>query len=314
MGPMLDFENHIKELKDRIEGLKTLPAPLSLKINEDIQKLEKKYHKSLSDLYKNLSPWDKVQVARLPERPKARDYIAAMMDRFVPLSGDRLFGEDHAVVSGMGLFKGIPIMIMGHEKGHDTTSRIHHHFGMASPEGYRKAQRLMILAERFRLPVVFLVDTPGAAAGTQAEERGQAQAIAECIDTSLKINVPILSVIIGEGGSGGAVAFATANFIAMLEHSVYSVISPEGCASILWRTATKKQEAATAQQLTAQHLKSFGVIDEIIPEPTGGAHRHCAETIDRVSQCLFSQLQAMKNQTHFAEKRRKKFLAMGRDV
>ena len=311
---MLDFEHPIKELKDRIEGLKTLPSPLSLKINEDIQKLEKKYHKSLSDLYKTLSPWDKVQVARLPERPKAKDYIAAMMDTFVPLSGDRLFGEDHAVLSGMGLFRGIPIMIMGQEKGHDTPSRIHHHFGMASPEGYRKAHRLMILAERFQLPVVFLIDTPGAAAGTQAEERGQAQAIAECIDVSLKINVPILSVIIGEGGSGGAIAFGTANFIAMLEHSVYSVISPEGCASILWRTATKKQEAAIAQKLTAQHLKSLGVIDEIISEPTGGAHRHCAETIDRVSQCLFTQLQAMKHQTHFAERRRKKFLAMGRNL
>jgi acetyl-CoA carboxylase carboxyl transferase subunit alpha len=185
---------------------------------------------------------------------------------------------------------------------------------MASPEGYRKANRLMVLAERFRLPVVFLVDTPGAAAGVGAEERGQAQAIAECIETSLRIDVPVLSVVIGEGGSGGAVAFATANFIAMLEHSVYSVISPEGCASILWRTSEKKQEAALAQKLTAQNLKNFGVIDEIIPEPIGGAHRWRSETIDRVSDCLFAQLKGMQGQTHFAEKRRKKFLAMGRTL
>lgn len=311
---MLDFENPIRELKDRIEGLKNLRSPLPLKINEEIQKLEKKYEKSLRDLYKNLSPWDKVQVARSPERPKTTDYIAKMMDTFIPLSGDRLFGEDHAVISGMGVFRGHSIMILGHEKGKDTTSRVHHNFGMASPEGYRKAQRLMLLAERFRLPMVFLVDTPGAAAGTQAEERGQAQAIAECIETSLRVDVPVLSFIIGEGGSGGAVAFATANFIGMLEHSVYSVISPEGCASILWRTSTKKQEAALAQKLTAQNLKELGVIDEIILEPLGGAHRDCGETIDRLSDCLFGQLQVMRGQTHFAEKRRKKFLAMGRTL
>jgi len=311
---MLDFENPIKELKDRIEGLKTLPSPLPLKINDEIHKLEKKYQKSLIDVYRDLSPWDKVQVARLSNRPKTSDYIAKMMDTFVPLSGDRFFGEDAAIIAGMGLFRSIPIMIMGHEKGHDTPSRVHHNFGMANPEGYRKANRLMLLAERFQLPIVFLVDTPGAAAGTQAEERGQAQAIAECIDISLKVDVPVLSVIIGEGGSGGAVAFATANYIAMLEHSVYSVISPEGCASILWRTATKKQEAAVAQKLTAHHLKEFGVIDEILSEPIGGAHRHPAETIERVSDALFQQLKSMQGQTQFAEKRRRKFLAMGRTL
>jgi acetyl-CoA carboxylase carboxyl transferase subunit alpha len=311
---MLDFEHPIKEMKDRIDGLKTLRPPLPFKIHEEIQKLEKKYQKALADMYKNLSPWQKVQVARTPERPKSKDYIGNMMDVFTPLSGDRLFGEDTAVSCGIGIFRGLSILIMGHEKGHDTPSRVHHNFGMASPEGYRKATRLMLLAERFRLPIVFLVDTPGAAAGTQAEERGQAQAIAECIDISLKIDVPIISVVIGEGGSGGAVAFGTANYIAMLEHSVYSVISPEGCASILWRTAAKKEEAALAQKLTAHNLKQLGVIDEIIPEPVGGAHRHQQETIDRVSECLFNQLKIMQGQTCFAEKRRKKFLAMGRTL
>jgi acetyl-CoA carboxylase carboxyl transferase subunit alpha len=311
---MLDFENHIRELTDRIDDLKRLPSPLSLKDVAEIQKLEKKHIKALTDLYKNLSPWEKVQVARLPERPKTSDYIEKMMASFTPLSGDRLFGEDTAVISGIGLLRGLPILIMGHEKGRDTASRLEHKFGMASPEGYRKAARLMLLAERFHLPVVFLVDTPGAAAGTGAEERGQSTAIAECINVSLKIKVPVISVIIGEGGSGGAVAFASANFIAMLEHSVYSVISPEGCASILWRTATKKQEAAVAQKLTAQHLKGFGIIDDIIPEPLGGAHRHRDDTIERVSDCIFTQLKLMQSQTNFADKRRKKFLMMGRNL
>jgi acetyl-CoA carboxylase carboxyl transferase subunit alpha len=310
---MLEFERSVAELKDRIEGLKTLPGNSQLKIQEEIQKLEKKSDKLLYELYQSLTPWQKVLVARHPERPKTQDYIARLMDHFVPLSGDRCFSEDVAITGGLASLRGIPVLVMGHEKGHDTTTRVKHNFGMAHPEGYRKAKRLMELAHRFKLPIITFVDTPGAYAGTQAEERGQAQAIAECIEMSLIVDVPLLSVIIGEGGSGGAVAFATANYIAMLEHSVYSVISPEGCASILWRTADKKEEAAAAQKLTAQDLLKFGIIDEVIGEPLGGAHRNRLVAMDHIGDALYAQLQLCQHQSHFAQMRRQKFLTMGKD-
>lgn len=309
---MLEFERSVAELQDRIEGLKTLPGGSQLKIQEEIQRLEKKNDKLLNELYQNLTPWQKVMVARHPERPKTQDYIARLMEQFVPLSGDRCFAEDVAITGGLAFFRGIPVLVMGHEKGHDTTTRLKHNFGMAHPEGYRKATRLMQLANRFKLPIITFVDTPGAYAGTQAEERGQAQAIAECIEMSLVVDVPFLSVIIGEGGSGGAVAFATANYIAMLEHSVYSVISPEGCASILWRTAEKKEEAAAAQKLTAQDLLKFGIIDEVVSEPLGGAHRNRLVAIDHIGDALYAQLHLFKNQSQFAAMRRQKFLNMGK--
>lgn len=309
----LDFEQALNELGQRLEVAK---SEMALRGHDDgtVQRLEKRYAKTMQELYEKLSPWDRVQVARVPERPKTKDYVRDMMSSWTPLSGDRTFGEDEAIISGIGLLRDIPVMVMGHEKGHDTASRLQHHFGMASPEGYRKATRLLYLAERLKLPVVFLVDTPGAAAGTQAEERGQAQAIAECIQASLRVHTPILSVVIGEGGSGGAVAFATANVIAMLENSVYSVISPEGCASILWRTADKKKEAASAQKLTAQDLKSLGLIDHIIPEPPGGAHRQPQEVIRRVGDYLYQKLKHTPHSTYGVDMRRTKFLSMGQQL
>ena len=307
----LDFEHALSELRDKIEAAKSQASLQGGHHDDTVQRLEKRYAKLMQDVYEKLSPWDRVQVARVPERPKTRDYIQELMSSWTPLSGDRTFGEDAAIMSGIGLLRDIPVMMMGHEKGHDTASRLKHHFGMASPEGYRKATRLLHMAERLKLPVVFLVDTPGAAAGTQAEERGQAQAIAECIQTSLTVKTPIISVIIGEGGSGGAVAFATANVIAMLENSVYSVISPEGCASILWRTSDKKKEAATAQKLTARDLKEFGLIDDILPEPLGGAHRHPQDMISRVGHYLYQKLKHTPHSSYGLEMRRKKFLNMG---
>jgi acetyl-CoA carboxylase carboxyl transferase subunit alpha len=308
---MLEFEKKIESVQNRIDALQAKPI-LSIKERQDIQKLESKKERYIQDTYARLTAWQKVLVARHTGRPQAKDYIARLITRWTPLSGDRIFGEDKAVVSGIGFLHNTPVMVIGHDKGHDTTSRIERNFGMAYPEGYRKARRLLYMAEQFQLPVIFLVDTKGAYMGAAAEERGQSQAIAECIETSLSVNIPILSIIIGEGGSGGAVAFASANYIAMLEHSTYSVISPEGCASILWRTIEKKQEAARAQKLTSADLKKLGLIDEIISEPIGGAHRHANETIDRVGQTLSIQLKNMHTQSSFAQDRRKKFLAMGR--
>lgn len=308
---MLEFEKKIESVQNRIDALQAKPI-LSIKERHDIQRLENKKERYIQETYARLTAWQKVLVARHTGRPQAKDYIARLITRWTPLSGDRIFGEDKAVVSGIGFLHNTPVMVIGHDKGHDTTSRIERNFGMAYPEGYRKARRLLYMAEQFQLPVIFLVDTKGAYMGAAAEERGQSQAIAECIETSLSVNIPILSIIIGEGGSGGAVAFASANYIAMLEHSTYSVISPEGCASILWRTIEKKQEAARAQKLTSADLKKLGLIDEIISEPIGGAHRHANETIDRVGQTLSIQLKNMHTQSSFAQDRRKKFLAMGR--
>jgi acetyl-CoA carboxylase carboxyl transferase subunit alpha len=307
---ILDFEKTFLELQDQILALKTLPGDNKLKIEEEIRRLEEKGRKLLVNIYKGLTPWQKVQVARHAQRPKAGDYIQRLIQSYVPLCGDRCFGEDQAMLSGIGFFHGKPVVVLGHEKGSDTESRIHHNFGMAHPEGYRKAIRLMDLADRFGFPVLCFVDTAGAYAGIGAEERGQAQAIAACMEKSLSISSPVLSVIIGEGGSGGAVALACANYIFMLEHSIYSVISPEGCASILWRSVAKKEEAAVAQKLTAQDLKKLNVIDDIIPEPLGGAHRNQTATIDAVGDRLFACLENAVGLSK--EDRQKKFLAIGR--
>ena len=270
----LDFEKPIAELEAKIAELKAMASEEGgVSITEEIKTLESKVNALIIEIYSKLTPWQKTLVARHPERPHCLDYIDALIDDFTPLAGDRYFGEDAAIVGGVGTFRGRSVMVIGNEKGSDTQSRIKHNFGMANPEGYRKAVRLMEMADKFRLPVITLVDTAGAYPGVAAEERGQAEAIARSTDCCLKIGVPIVSVIIGEGGSGGAVAIATANTILMLEHAIYSVISPEGAASIIWRDSNKKEEAATAMKVTAQDLIQIGVIDQIIAEPVGGAHR-----------------------------------------
>lgn len=315
---MLEFERPFLELESKIQELKSMPSGSSLKIQGEILRLEKKGEKLLKEIYGKLTPWQKVLVARHENRPKTQDYVHHLMDTFIPLSGDRCFSEDLAITAGLASFRGHSLIVMGHEKGKDTQSRVEHNFGMAHPEGYRKVERLLELAHRFALPVLFLVDTPGSYAGIAAEERGQSQALASCIEKSLCVRSPIFSIVIGEGGSGGAVAMATANGIYMLEHSVYSVISPEGCAAILWRTADKKEEASTAQKLTAQDLLGFHLIDGIIPEPLGGAHRSPKATMDAVGNTILAQLQACQkdpeNILEFQRHRRDKFLAMGTNL
>src|SRR6056297_2736195 len=285
-----------------------------LDFEKPLAALERKAEDMLRDLYKSLTPWRKCQVARHPERPHCRDYIAALFAEYTPLAGDRVFGEDAAVLCGLARLGDRPVMVIGHEKGHDTQSRLAHNFGMARPEGYRKAVRLMEMADRFGLPVVTLVDTPGAYPGKGAEERGQSEAIARATETCLGIGVPLVSVIIGEGGSGGAVAFASANRVAMLEHSVYSVISPEGCASILWKDAEKMREAAEALRLTAQDLIKLGVADRIIDEPLGGAHRDPAATIKAVGKTIQAMLSELskKDRKALIKDRRQKFLDLGK--
>ena len=276
-------------------------------------RLTRKAAEMLKDLYKSLTPWRKCQVARHPERPHCRDYIQKLFTEYTPLAGDRNFADDQAVMGGLARFGGMPVVVIGHEKGNDTKSRIERNFGMARPEGYRKAIRLMEMADRFNLPVITLVDTPGAYPGKGAEERGQSEAIARSTETCLQIGVPLISVIIGEGGSGGAVAFASANRVAMLEHSVYSVISPEGCASILWKDAEKMREAAEALRLTAQDLSKLGVIDRIIPEPMGGAHRDRLAAIEAVGKAIEAMLAELsgKGRKKLIKDRRDKFLSMG---
>jgi acetyl-CoA carboxylase carboxyl transferase subunit alpha len=282
-------------------------------ISAEAAALDAKAAVMLKDLYKSLTPWRKCQVARHPERPHCQDYVKAMFTDFTPLAGDRNFADDHAVIGGLARFNDQPVMVIGHEKGNDTKSRIERNFGMARPEGYRKAARLLDLADRFKLPVITLVDTAGAYPGKGAEERGQSEAIARATEKCLQIGVPLISVIIGEGGSGGAVAFATANRVAMLEHSIYSVISPEGCASILWKDAEKMREAAEALRLTAQDLKQLGVTDRIIPEPLGGAHRDWSATIEAVSAEISSMLKELsgKDAKALIKDRRQKFLDLG---
>src|SRR3954470_24880493 len=293
MPTYLDFERPISELAARIEELRETAEGSDLNIGAEIDRLEAKSDRMLRDTYAKLTPWQKTQVARHPDRPHFKDYVAALVDEFVPLAGDRNFAEDAAIVVGFGRLGGRRIMLIGHEKGDDTASRLRHNFGMAKPEGYRKAVRAMELADRFGLPLVHLVDTAGAFPGVQAEERGQAEAIARSTEECLKLRVPSVAAIVGEGGSGGAIAIATANRVLMLEHSVYAVISPEGCASILWRTADKAADAAEAMRVTAADLRQLGVIDRIVEEPVGGAHRDPAEAMATLGEAIGEELDAL---------------------
>ncbi|WP_300059021.1 acetyl-CoA carboxylase carboxyltransferase subunit alpha [uncultured Roseobacter sp.] len=314
MTQYMDFEKPLAEIEGKAEELRALArANEEMDVTEEAAALDVKAKAMLEELYKSLTPWRKCQVARHPERPHCQDYIDALFTDYTPLAGDRNFADDHAVMGGLARLNDRPVMVIGHEKGNDTKSRIERNFGMARPEGYRKAIRLMDLAHRFKLPVITLVDTPGAYPGKGAEERGQSEAIARATEKCLQIGVPLVSVIIGEGGSGGAVAFATANRVAMLEHSVYSVISPEGCASILWKDAEKMREAAEALRLTAEDLKQLGVIDRIIAEPMGGAHRDATAAIAAVGRALDGMLEDLDGkdaQTLIAD-RRAKFIEIG---
>ena len=314
MTHYLDFEKPIAELEGKIEELRRLTSDAGVNIAEEVGKLQSKVDKQLRSAYGKLTAWQKVQVARHPERPHFLDYVNTLVEEWTPLAGDRLFGDDQAIIGGMGRLSGYSCIILGHEKGAETEDRVKRNFGMARPEGYRKAQRLMKLADRFRLPVVALVDTPGAYPGIDAEARGQAEAIARCLEVCLAIRVPFVAVIVGEGGSGGAIAIAAANRVLMLEHSTYSVITPEGCASILWRSAEKAQEAAEAMRMTAQDLQRLGVIDAIIPEPIGGAHRDRARTIQAVGEAVVRNLRELMGQDGgvLRSRRRDKFLEMGR--
>lgn len=295
MGYFLDFEKQIATLEGKIAELQHLAHTGDLNISGEVSKLQQKAAKLLKQTYGNLSAWQKVQVARHPERPHFKDYTQQLITQFIPLSGDRTFAEDAAITGGIGRFRGRSVVIIGNEKGHDTESRVKHSFGMAKPEGYRKAIRLMHLAEQFNLPIITLIDTAGAFPGVEAEDRGQSEAIARSIETCLNVTVPLISVIIGEGGSGGAIALATANSVLMLEHAIYSVISPEGCASILWRDPTKKAEAAEAQKLTAQDLLKLNIIEQIIPEPLGAAHRDKKKTITAVGDSIENVLDPLLN-------------------
>ncbi len=312
--PAMDFDKPIQELEGKIAELRNMTSSKDFNIAEEIARLEGKAEKLMRITYSKLSPAQKVQVARHPERPHFSDYVANIIQDFTPLAGDRQFAEDQALIGGLGRFKGQSVVIMGHEKGFDTETRIRHNFGMARPEGYRKAQRLMEMASHFQLPVLSLVDTAGAYPGVDAEARGQSEAIAQSINSCLRLRVPMISVIIGEGGSGGAIAIATADQVYMLEHSIYSVISPEGCASILWRSAEHAEDAANALKLTAQNLLSLKVIDGIINEPIGGAHRDKAEMMSMVSTRLEQALAELTpwDQDRLIKKRQQKYLAMGR--
>ncbi|OOY03844.1 acetyl-CoA carboxylase carboxyltransferase subunit alpha [Thioclava sp. F28-4] len=310
----LEFEKPLAEIEGKAEELRALARQNEeMDVDKEASALDKKAEAMLRDLYKDLSPWRKCQVARHPDRPHCKDYIDQLFTEYTPLAGDRNFADDHAVMGGLARLGDKPVMVIGHEKGNDTASRIERNFGMARPEGYRKAIRLMDMAARFGLPVVALIDTPGAYPGKGAEERGQSEAIARSTEKCLQIGVPLISVIIGEGGSGGAVAFATGDRVAMLEHSVYSVISPEGCASILWKDAEKMREAAEALRLTAQDLKKLGVIDRIISEPMGGAQRDATATIASVGSEISLMLAELegKKPADLIKARRKKFLDMG---
>ncbi|MEZ0243166.1 MAG: acetyl-CoA carboxylase carboxyltransferase subunit alpha [Sphingomonas sp.] len=314
MATFLDFEKPLAELQNRIDELRKAADGSDVDIDAEIGPLQAKSDKFLKEAYSKLTPWQKTQVARHPERPHFNHYVSALIDDFMPLGGDRAFADDQAIIGGLGRFRGRRVMVIGHEKGDDTASRLKHNFGMGKPEGYRKAIRLMQLADRFDLPVITLVDTSGAFPGVQAEERGQAEAIARSTEQCLNLGVPLVAAVLGEGGSGGAVALAAGNVVLMMEHAVYSVISPEGCASILWRTADKAAEAAEAMKVTAQHLKELGVIDRIVPEPLGGAHRDPAAAIAALGDAIAESLKSMDGMS--AEKlrqmRRGKFLAMGR--
>lgn len=310
----LEFEKPITELEGKIAELRNMSSSKDFSITEEINRLETKAEKLMVSTYSKLTPAQKVLVARHPERPHFVDYVKQIITDFTPLAGDRQFGEDNALVGGLGRFNGQSVVIMGQEKGHDTETRIRHNFGMAKPEGYRKAIRLMEMASQFQIPVLSLVDTAGAYPGVEAEARGQAEAIAQSIDSCLQLRTPMISVVIGEGGSGGAIAIATADRVYMLEHSIYSVISPEGCASILWRSAQQSEEAATALKLTAQDLKGLKLIDGIIAEPLGGAHRNPINAIAEVAKQIEKGLAELSpwDSERLIKRRQQKYLAMGR--
>ena len=313
MVSFLEFEKPIAELEARVIELRATASAGDIDIDGEIDKLEQRAAKTLVDIYAKLTPWQKTQVARHPDRPHFKDYVAGMFDNFMPLAGDRAFSDDQAIIGGLAMLGDRRVMVIGHEKGDDTASRVRHNFGMAKPEGYRKAIRLMQLADRFSLPVVTLVDTSGAFPGVQAEERGQAEAIARSTEQCLALGVPMVAAVVGEGGSGGAVALAAANRVLMFEHAVYSVISPEGCASILWRTAERASDAATAMQVTAQHLKGLGIIDRIIAEPIGGAHREPVQAIANLGAAIGEELDSLSGLSpqDLRTDRADKFLAIG---
>lgn len=312
----LDFEKPILELEAKIAELRNVGGDSSINITDEIRRMQQKAERLLQQTYSKLTPVQKVQVARHQERPHFMDYVRGMIEDFTPLAGDRRFAEDNALIGGLGRFKGRSVVVMGHEKGNDTESRIRHNFGMARPEGYRKAQRLMDMASQYQLPVITLIDTAGAYPGVGAEERGQAEAIAKSIETCLRTTSPIVSVVIGEGGSGGAIAIATADKVYMLEHAIYSVISPEGCASILWRSAEHANDAATALKLTAEDMLGLKLIDGIISEPLGGAHRAKDQTIANVGKQIDTALDSLIpwDGAALKQSRREKFLAMGRGL
>jgi acetyl-CoA carboxylase carboxyl transferase subunit alpha len=315
MRSYLDFEKPVAELEAKVEELRAMAETGSaVAVGEEISRLEAKAGLALKELYADLTPWQKTQVARHPQRPHCLDTIAGLIADFIPIAGDRKFGDDPAIVGGFGRFRGESVCVIGHEKGSDTESRIKHNFGMARPEGYRKAVRLMEMADRFGIPVIMLVDTAGAYPGIGAEERGQAEAIARSTDTSLGLGVPNIAIILGEGGSGGAIAIATANRVLMLEHAIYSVISPEGAASILWRDTAKAQEAATNMKITAQDMVRFGVIDTVVTEPTGGAHRDPQAAIAAIGEAIGNALAELRplDREAVRKQRREKFLNMGR--
>jgi acetyl-CoA carboxylase carboxyl transferase subunit alpha len=317
MRSYLDFEKPVADLQGKVQELRSLEKEGdAVAIGEEIGRLEAKAAQALGEIYARLTPWQKTQVARHPDRPHFSDYVSQLVEEFTPLAGDRKFGEDAAIVAGLGYFDGRRVVIVGHEKGSDTESRLKHNFGMARPEGYRKAVRIMDLADRFGLPVVALVDTAGAYPGIGAEERGQAEAIARSTEASLNLGVPNVAVVIGEGGSGGAIALAAANKVLMLQHAIKSVISPEGAASILWRDSSRAQDAATNMKITAEDLVRFCVVDRIIAEPVGGAHRQAEATIAAAGEAIAEALAALDNQPpeEIRRQRRDKFLAIGREL
>ena len=313
MRSYLDFEKAVAELDSKVDELRALAAS-GTDITEEVSRIEEKAAQALADLYANLTPWQKTLVARHPQRPHFTDFVGALITEFTPLAGDRKFGDDEALMGGFGRFRGESICVIGHEKGSDTDSRLKHNFGMARPEGYRKAARLMTMADHFDIPVVALIDTAGAYPGIGAEERGQAAAIARSTEACLGIGVPNIAAIIGEGGSGGAIAIATANRVLMLEHAIYSVISPEGAASILWRDTARAEDAAASMKITAQDLVRFGVIDAVVPEPTGGAHREPAAAIDATGEAITEALVELRglDRATIVRLRREKFTALGR--
>ena len=313
MNSYLDFEKPIAEIEGKLQELRHLSDDSGVNMLDEVSRLEGKVDRLLKQTYSRLTPWQKTLVARHQLRPHCSDYIARLITDFLPLAGDRAFGEDRAVIGGLGRFQGHTVMIIGQEKGSDTEGRVAHNFGMANPEGYRKASRLLRLAERFQVPVLTLIDTPGAYPGVGAEERGQAEAIARCIEACLDVRVPVIALIIGEGGSGGAIALGVANRVLMMEHAIYSVISPEGCASILWRDAAHAETAAEALRLTAEDLHALGVIDGIVPEPVGGAHRDTPSAIDRAGSALeeaFADLRGLDGAA-LRSQRREKYLELG---